>query len=129
MSTSQIAERLGVSQSYIKKLFSQLRTTGMECITAAEDRLDSEAVPLAVEKLILGLQSGDKDYVLETLKGRHRLLTTQPLPAQTPEGQMCRFGSKPLTVSPLPRPRDRLWGRRTISTRSKVCQPSQRSKE
>ena len=91
MSTAQIAERLGVSQGYIKSLFKKLRVGGMECIKAAEDRLDEEAVPIAVDKLILGLQSGDKDYVLETLKGRHRLLTTQPLPTQTPEGQMLQI--------------------------------------
>lgn len=35
-----------------------------------EDLIDGRAMPAAVDNLIAGLEAGDKDYTLETLKGR-----------------------------------------------------------
>lgn len=63
-----IALQLGVSSQTVTQWFSQHRR---ELDRATIDlELDQIAVPLATENLMHGLLAGDKDYTLETLKGR-----------------------------------------------------------
>ncbi len=67
-SIPDIAQELGCAPGFITRLFVEFRQkVDLEAIAA---RLDQTAVPLAVDNLIHGLLAGDKDYTLETLKGR-----------------------------------------------------------
>lgn len=67
-SMSDIAEALEVSVATVTKWFTEHRHAVK---SGRIDRdLDQIAVPLAKENLIHGLLAGDKDYTLETLKGR-----------------------------------------------------------
>lgn len=70
-SVRDIAAELAVTPSTITGWFtSHRRHVAIEDINA---QLDQIAVPLATENLIHGLLAGDKDYTLETLKGRGQL--------------------------------------------------------
>jgi transposase-like protein len=86
-SLHEIAGAMGVATSTITQWFLAHRR---EIADGTIDRmLDDTAVPLAAENLIHGLIAGDKDYTLETLKGRGVLKrhsegdgqVTQALPA------------------------------------------------
>ena len=67
-SVYEIATALRVKSSTITQWFAAHRR---ELAEGTIDRmLDDTAVPLAAENLIHGLIAGDKDYTLETLKGR-----------------------------------------------------------
>ncbi len=63
-----IAARLGVAASTVIGWFTAHRRA--VDLDAIDVMLDRTAVPLATENLIHGLLAGDKDYTLETLKGR-----------------------------------------------------------
>lgn len=66
-----IAHHFGVTPTTITGWFtSHRRHVQIEDVNA---QLDQIAVPLATENLIHGLLAGDKDYTLETLKGRGQL--------------------------------------------------------
>lgn len=68
LGNNDIARALGVSPATITGWFTTHRR---ECSAETIDQmLDEIAKPLAIENLIHGLQAGDKDYTLETLKGR-----------------------------------------------------------
>lgn len=70
-SVNQIAAALAVAPATIVSWFTtHRRDIAPEAI---DDLLDQIAVPLAAENLVHGLLAGDKDYTLETLKGRGRL--------------------------------------------------------
>lgn len=72
--SNEIAEALGVSPATVVGWFSTHRR---DVASLDLDRqLDEIAVPLATENLIHGLIAGDKDYTLETLKGRGKLRKT-----------------------------------------------------
>jgi transcriptional regulator with XRE-family HTH domain len=67
-SMADIAEALDVGVSTILGWFTKhRRKVDLAKVTR---ELDAIAVPLAVENLTHGLLAGDKDYTLETLKGR-----------------------------------------------------------
>lgn len=69
-SVNDIANVLSVTPSTVVSWFTQhAREVSLDEI---DDKLDRIAVPLATENLIHGLLAGDKDYTLETLKGRGR---------------------------------------------------------
>jgi hypothetical protein len=65
---NDIAAHLGVATSTLTRWFTQHKRG----VDAAEidAQLDQIALPLATENLIHGLLAGDKDYTLDTLKGR-----------------------------------------------------------
>lgn len=63
-----IADRLGVTTATITGYLARHRRE-VEAGTI-DERLDQIAMPLATDNLIHGLLAGDKDYTLETLKGR-----------------------------------------------------------
>lgn len=70
-SIADIADRLAVSAATVTGWFStHRRHVAADHLDAL---LDEIAVPLATENLIHGLIAGDKDYTLETLKGRGQL--------------------------------------------------------
>jgi transcriptional regulator with XRE-family HTH domain len=71
LSTVEVAKALGVSPHTVTGwLTAHRRTLAAGEIDAL---LDEIAVPLAAENLVHGLIAGDKDYTLETLKGRGQL--------------------------------------------------------
>lgn len=65
---TDIAEALEVGVSTVTGWFTKHRRR--VAARKVERDLDAIAVPLATENLIHGLLAGDKDYTLETLKGR-----------------------------------------------------------
>jgi len=65
-----IAAALGVRPSTITGWMVRHRRE--IALADIDEQLDRIAVPLATENLIHGLLAGDKDYTLETLKGRGR---------------------------------------------------------
>lgn len=67
-SVGDIADRLGVTPGTITGWFTQHRRA--VTLDEIDVMLDRIAIPLATENLIHGLLAGDKDYTLETLKGR-----------------------------------------------------------
>lgn len=67
----EIAEHLGAAPSTITAWFTQYRRDAKA--EDIDEMLDRTAMPLAAENLVHGLLAGDKDYTLETLKGRGRL--------------------------------------------------------
>jgi hypothetical protein len=67
----EIAESLRVAPPTVVGWFAKHRRQLAD--TAVDDALEQTAVPLATENLIHGLLAGDKDYTLETLKGRGKL--------------------------------------------------------
>lgn len=68
LGNNEIARRFGVSAATVTGWFTtHRREIAPEAI---DELLDQIAKPLAIENLIHGLQAGDKDYTLETLKGR-----------------------------------------------------------
>ena len=70
-SVNEIAAELGVSSVTVTGWFTTHRR---EISTEKLDAmLDQIAVPLAAENLVHGLLAGDKQYTLETLKGRGHL--------------------------------------------------------
>jgi transcriptional regulator with XRE-family HTH domain len=70
-SVQDIAARLAVSPATITGWLSMHRRDMQ--VNELDELLDRIAVPLATENLIHGLIAGDKDYTLETLKGRGAL--------------------------------------------------------
>lgn len=67
-SVNDIAKALSVTPSTVVSWFTQhAREVNLDEIN---DKLDRIALPLATENLIHGLIAGDKDFTLETLKGR-----------------------------------------------------------
>lgn len=83
-SVNEIAAELGVSTATVTGWFTtHRRETSVESIDLM---LDQIAVPLAADNLVHGLLAGDKQYTLETLKGRGRLRTKDaaPAPAELP---------------------------------------------
>ena len=67
---NEIAASMGVSAATITGWFvAHRRAVSLDEIDAM---LDAVALPLAAENLVHGLLAGDKDYTLETLKGRGR---------------------------------------------------------
>lgn len=83
----RIAEMLGLATSTVHKILYRGRKFGG--INDVTDRMDLEAVPLAVENTIAGLHQGDKDYTLEVLKGRgvlkaHQQVKQEGGPADVP---------------------------------------------
>lgn len=74
-SSNEIAEHLGVNPGTIVGWFATHRRD-VQALDL-DRQLDEIAVPLATENLIHGLIAGDKDYTLETLKGRGKLKKTQ----------------------------------------------------
>jgi len=70
-SMNEIAAELGVTTPTITQWFVSHRRTMAEA--DIDKLLDETAVPLAAENLVHGLLAGDKDYTLETLKGRGKL--------------------------------------------------------
>lgn len=69
-SINLIAQEMGVPSSTIVRWFTEHRRE--VSVDQIDDMLDTIAVPLAAENLVHGLLAGDKDYTLETLKGRGR---------------------------------------------------------
>lgn len=67
-SVPDIARELGVESSTVVAFFREHRRA--VDLATVDQELDKIAVPLATENLIHGLIAGDKDYTLETLKGR-----------------------------------------------------------
>lgn len=67
----EIAEEIGAAPSTITRWFTEYRRK--ESHEQIDEMLDKTALPLAAENLVHGLLAGDKDYTLETLKGRGRL--------------------------------------------------------
>lgn len=67
-SVGEIAASMGIAPSTLTRYFAQFRRDLAD--GAIDDQLDQIAVPLATENLIHGLLAGDKDYTMETLKGR-----------------------------------------------------------
>lgn len=65
--TGQIATALGVSVVTVRTYLAKAREWGALNDVARD--LRTRALPQAVENLIRGLDKGDKDYTLETLKG------------------------------------------------------------
>jgi transposase len=66
-SDTQIAERLNLSVSTVRGILAKARKQlGFSDLI---DRVEHRAVPTAVDNLIEGLDRGDKDYTLATLKG------------------------------------------------------------
>lgn len=82
-----IAAELGVAPQTVTGWFATHRRMVDE--QQIDAMLDSIAVPLATDNLIHGLIAGDKDYTLETLKGRGKLRRHAEgdgkLPAALPE--------------------------------------------
>lgn len=70
LSNNEIAKRLGVTRTYVLELLAKAQASGMKAVRAAEDVVDEVALPLAVDNLVTGLKQGDRDFTLETLKGR-----------------------------------------------------------
>lgn len=70
LSVNAIAQALGVASATVTGWFTRHKRD-VEA-QAIDDLLDQVAVPLAAENLVHGLLAGDKDYTLETLKGRGR---------------------------------------------------------
>lgn len=66
-----VAEDLGVTVSMLTGWISRHKIRLKQA--EIDQRLDQIAVPLATDNLIHGLLAGDKDYTLETLKGRGKL--------------------------------------------------------
>jgi hypothetical protein len=67
-SIPDIAKELGLAPGVVTRLFTEYRQKVDQEEIA--QRLDQTAIPLAVDNLVHGLLAGDKDYTLETLKGR-----------------------------------------------------------
>lgn len=70
-SMNEIAAELGVTTPTVTQWFVQHRRLVAE--GSIDQMLDETAVPLAAENLVHGLLAGDKDYTIETLKGRGKL--------------------------------------------------------
>lgn len=68
MAIGDVADELGVSRTTLLRYMTLHRRDVEE--RTIDDKLDQIAVPLAADNLIHGLLAGDKDYTLETLKGR-----------------------------------------------------------
>lgn len=71
MSVPDIADQLGVSPVTLARWFATHRQEAL--VEQIDTILDQTAVPLATSNLVAGLLAGDKDYTLETLKGRGKL--------------------------------------------------------
>jgi AcrR family transcriptional regulator len=71
LSMHEIGRALGVDPGTVTGWFATHRRTLAE--GAIDAMLDEIAVPIAAENLVQGLLAGDKDYTLETLKGRGQL--------------------------------------------------------
>jgi len=71
LSMLEIGQALGVAPSTVTGWFATHRR--QVASGAIETMLDEIAVPIAAENLVQGLLAGDKDYTLETLKGRGQL--------------------------------------------------------
>lgn len=69
-SVADIADHMQVSMATITQWFTSHRRK--VAAASVDKQLDEIAVPLATENLIHGLLAKDKDYTLETLKGRGR---------------------------------------------------------
>jgi hypothetical protein len=67
-SVNDIADKYGYASATVVRYLMEFRRTMAP--VDVEQELDKLAVPLATENLIHGLLAGDKDYTLETLKGR-----------------------------------------------------------
>lgn len=68
-SNREIARALGLkNERVVSRLVHMAKVKGG--FSDVLDRVDGLAVPQAVENLIEGLRDGDKEYTLETLKGR-----------------------------------------------------------
>jgi hypothetical protein len=68
MTVPQIAEKLAMAENTVRSHLYVARAKGK--LTDVGPILDHQAVPLAMENLLNGLEEGDKDYTLEVLKGR-----------------------------------------------------------
>lgn len=67
----QIAEELALPKWRVDRALIKARASAK--LMDVEHLLQHVALPLAADQLIAGVRSGDKDYVLETLKGRGAL--------------------------------------------------------
>ena len=77
----EIAAELGSSISVVRRLLKASEPKRK----VLEDLIDGRAVPAAIDNLITGLESGDKDYTLETLKGRGLLVKHSHQDGQAPK--------------------------------------------
>lgn len=66
--TGRIAEKVGVSRQTVRDYLAYAREHKGLNDTLRD--LELRAIPQAIENLIEGLEAKDKDYTLETLKGR-----------------------------------------------------------
>lgn len=78
---SEIAAELGASVSIVRRLLKATEPKRK----VLEDLIDGRAVPAAIDNLIVGLEAGDKDYTLETLKGRGLLVKHSHQDGQAPK--------------------------------------------
>jgi hypothetical protein len=92
-------------------------------VAQIDGRLDEIAVPLATDNLIHGLIAGDKDYTLETLKGRGKFRRhTEDTGAGKLELPVLRIaievntgaGPSPLTALPIPSADQMIAGGRIV---------------
>lgn len=68
MRIPDIAEKLAITENTVRQHLYVARAKGK--LSDVGPILDHQAVPLAIENLINGLEEQDKDYTLEVLRGR-----------------------------------------------------------
>lgn len=120
-SVIDIADKLGVTTATVTGYLARHRRD----VESGEidQRLDEIAVPLAADNLIHGLIAGDKDYTLETLKGRgkfrrhtedagagKRELPVLRISIEVPNGN----GTSPLATLPIPTADQMIAGGRIV---------------
>lgn len=66
MTMREIAEEMGIGETSVKRLLLEAQQLNAH---AAISLLQTRAVPLAIDNLIVGLERGHERYTLETLKG------------------------------------------------------------
>lgn len=78
---NEIAAETGASAAYVRKLLQAQEQKKKQL----EELIDGRAVPAAIDNLIVGLEAGDKDFTLETLKGRGLLVKHSHQEGQVPK--------------------------------------------
>lgn len=68
MKVPEIAEKLAMAENTVRSHLYVARAKGK--LSDVGPILDHQAVPLAMENLITGLEQGNEEYTLEVLKGR-----------------------------------------------------------
>lgn len=87
-SNAEIAESLGISKQVVANYLYNARQKG-RLLGDLDNLLTHKAAGLAVDNLIDGLQTGDKEYTLETLKGLGYLRNHSQIKTEGGAGQVA----------------------------------------